>query len=211
MTNLTQIATFLLSGLAFAILIVLYHALSSYRNPLRHTVKTDGTEVHTLLAPQGNRPADSDPALRAIIACAFYPDKVPAKYRQTGYPDCRIMHRVFTGNSMCAYGCLGLGTCAVVCPNNAIRVSDGTIVVTDACNGCGVCIDICPRKLITLVPVHRHHVTACAAAGKQADAVQWCEIAKQNYRLDFSHFPTSIFKTLTSWFIIQKKRGLSDY
>ena len=47
--------------------------------------------------------------------------------------------------------CTGCGTCAAVCPNEAVRMRiDGQSglympqVVGEACNRCGVCLDVCP-------------------------------------------------------------------
>jgi len=40
--------------------------------------------------------------------------------------------------------------CVVFCPDAAIKVVDGKIVIDlDYCKGCGICVEECPRKAIT--------------------------------------------------------------
>lgn len=72
-----------------------------------------------------------------------------------GLTDCRSV--VLNGLSImeCDYGCLGLGSCAAICPQDAIRVQNGTARVDERrCIGCGLCAKTCPKDLIELVPAH---------------------------------------------------------
>ena len=63
----------------------------------------------------------------------------------------------------CGYGCLGLGSCVTVCPENAIRVVNGVAFVNRSkCIGCGLCVKACPRGLIELVPATQHVVVQCS-------------------------------------------------
>ena len=53
------------------------------------------------------------------------------------------------GAKSCAYGCLGLGDCAAVCPFDAMHVVDGVARVDyDKCKGCGMCAQKCPKHII---------------------------------------------------------------
>ena len=65
--------------------------------------------------------------------------------------------------SECGYGCLGLGSCAAVCPENAIRVVNGVAMVNRRkCVGCGLCVKACPKNLIELVPASKRVIVQCS-------------------------------------------------
>ncbi len=46
--------------------------------------------------------------------------------------------------------CTGCGSCADVCPANAITVEGTAKVNADECLECGACVDACPVNAITL-------------------------------------------------------------
>ncbi len=46
--------------------------------------------------------------------------------------------------------CTGCGTCAEICPVEAITVDGKAKVDADACVDCGTCVDECPEDAITL-------------------------------------------------------------
>jgi len=125
---------------------------------------------------------------RAVILCDAIPPSVPLRYRTAGYTDCRTQNMVFNGNLACEHGCLGLGSCVKICPNDAIILRDGKACISGSCTGCGFCVDICPKKLIVLVPAGETPPLFCAARGK-TDASGYCKTAKDGYRPDFHIFP----------------------
>ena len=89
----------------------------------------------------------------ARIHCSGDCVKSPAKVSYTGIEDCRAAALAGLSPAACAYGCLGFGSCAKVCPQDAISVADGLARVRpNACVGCGLCVSTCPRNLISLVP-----------------------------------------------------------
>jgi ferredoxin len=120
--------------------------------------------------------------LKAVMRCSVIPPGIGERFNTTGYPDCRSRNQIFNGNTLCEYGCLGAGSCADLCPNNAITLKGGTISINDYCNGCGYCVTICPRKLIELVPVSDIRTLYCAASGKQ-DLSAHCPVAADNYSI----------------------------
>lgn len=44
--------------------------------------------------------------------------------------------------------CTGCGTCAEVCPEEAITINDVAHIAFEKCLECGVCIDECPEGAI---------------------------------------------------------------
>ncbi|MGH8898953.1 MAG: 4Fe-4S binding protein [Egibacteraceae bacterium] len=40
--------------------------------------------------------------------------------------------------------CVGCGACLRTCPERAIRVTSGGLVVLTTCTACGECAEICP-------------------------------------------------------------------
>ena len=65
----------------------------------------------------------------------------------------------------CAWGCLGGGSCAAVCPKDAISLREGRAAAVDAekCIGCGKCAKTCPQQLICLVPAENVIQPLCSS------------------------------------------------
>jgi formate dehydrogenase beta subunit len=93
----------------------------------------------------------------ALPGCTYGVDDADTKYRYDGLIDCRAAALLGGGMKVCNIGCLGLGTCARVCPFNAITMGPkGLPVVHEGrCTGCGTCERACPKHIITLSSVTR--------------------------------------------------------
>jgi len=141
---------------------------------------------------------------RAIIRCASVAPAIQLRYQSVGYTECNLQNMVFRGNIICNHGCLGLGSCMRLCPNDAIIIQNGEVFISDACNGCGRCVHICPKQLISIVPVSESKQVACAASGMNINQ-DICETARHNYIIDYRNFPESGFKILNKWGILKKK------
>ena len=92
-----------------------------------------------------------------------------------GIQDCRSA--VFSGVNVtdCSYGCLGFGSCAAVCQQDAIHVVNGVAVVDRTkCVGCGLCVKACPRGLIELVPESKHVSVQCSNRDKGPTVKKVC-------------------------------------
>lgn len=89
--------------------------------------------------------------------CTYGLQTADIKYFYDGLGDCRAAALINGGMKVCRIGCLGLGTCAKVCPFDAISMgADGLPVVDEVkCTGCGTCERVCPKHIITLSSVTR--------------------------------------------------------
>lgn len=67
------------------------------------------------------------------------------------------------GERSCQYGCMGYGSCADVCDNQAIRIINGKAVVDEElCIACGKCVKACPLNLIEIVPYDSKFRVQCS-------------------------------------------------
>lgn len=89
--------------------------------------------------------------------CSYGVAVADTKYIYNGLTDCRAAAMLNGGMKVCTIGCLGLGTCARVCPFDAIVMGANGLPVVDAkkCTGCGTCERTCPKHIITLSSVTR--------------------------------------------------------
>ena len=89
--------------------------------------------------------------------CTYGVADADTKFIYDGMPDCRAVALLSGGMKVCRIGCLGLGTCARVCPFNAIVMGDNglPVVIESRCTGCGTCERACPQNIITLSSVTR--------------------------------------------------------
>jgi len=78
--------------------------------------------------------------------------RVNERFDYQGIQDCRAAALYWEGAKSCGMSCLGLGTCASVCPFNAIQMGpDGMPVVNpNLCVGCGTCVKNCPHHVLHL-------------------------------------------------------------
>lgn len=103
----------------------------------------------------------------AFVACKGTCEVTKNQGNYTGIQDCRAA--VLSGMNItdCTYGCLGFGSCAEVCPEQAISVVNGVAVVNrNRCVSCGLCVKTCPRGLISLIPESRIVRVQCSNRDK---------------------------------------------
>ncbi len=88
----------------------------------------------------------------SVSGCRYGVEEADSNYKYNGVNDCEAAMLLYGGTKECRIGCLGLGTCATICPFNAITMGDNSlpIVNPDLCTGCGTCTQACPKGIITL-------------------------------------------------------------
>ena len=99
----------------------------------------------------------------AFVRCKGSCDVTHNQGHYIGIQDCRSAVLAGLNLTDCGYGCLGLGSCATACPQDAIQVVDGVAMVNHKrCIGCGLCAKACPRGLIELVPASKRVIVQCS-------------------------------------------------
>jgi electron transport complex protein RnfB len=137
-----------------------------------------GKEVlHALAATLGVEAAAQDRKV-AIVLCGGDSENAVRRARYNGVADCTAAHAVAGGDKGCAFGCLGYGSCARVCPAGAIEITANNLAVVhpDLCIGCGACVKACPRSLIRLVPDKRHLHVLCRSRDKGPAVKKVCTV-----------------------------------
>ena len=83
-----------------------------------------------------------------------------------GEQTCRAASFI-SGVQGCAYGCLGIGDCKIVCEFDAIEIVDGLSRINyEKCVGCGACVKACPKNIIKMVPFKTNKIGVVACSNK---------------------------------------------
>jgi len=91
----------------------------------------------------------------ALVKCCGDNVHSPERALYNGVTDCNSAILVAGATKSCQHGCLGMASCARVCPFNAIEIDEELMIAKvhpELCVGCGKCVDTCPRKLIEMIP-----------------------------------------------------------
>jgi electron transport complex protein RnfB len=125
----------------------------------------------------GVEAATIEPQVAAVL-CQGDSVKAAAKYRYLGIHDCVAAQKIADGPKACPAGCLGLGTCARVCPFDAIEITPLGLAVIDRerCTGCKKCVGACPRQVIVMTPATESVQVLCNSHDKGAQVRKYCQI-----------------------------------
>lgn len=131
----------------------------------------------------------------AFIFCNGSCEKTRKVYEYKGLQDCNAASILFRGDNGCKYGCLYLGSCMNVCPEEAIyRKEDGTLAVdASKCIGCGKCTKVCPTGAIKLIEDRTKYVVACNSHDKGGDVRKLCDVGCIGCKICQIKFPGSGF------------------
>jgi Na+-translocating ferredoxin:NAD+ oxidoreductase subunit B len=119
----------------------------------------------------------------AVIRCSGSPDHRTRTARYDSVATCDIAHSLYSGDTACSYGCLGLGDCVRACTFNAIRLNPDTNlpeVIDEKCTACGACVKACPKKIIELQKKNkkdRKIYVSCVNHDKGAVAKKACTVS----------------------------------
>ena len=111
------------------------------------------------------------------VKCAGTCEAARTKYTYYGPKDCRqAAVTPGRGPKMCAYGCMGFGSCVKVCEFDAIKVVNGVAVVNpEKCVNCGKCIEQCPNGVIERIPYTATRVVNCSNKDRGKVVKQACD------------------------------------
>ena len=140
--------------------------------------KPGGPETTEKLAEFMGVKAEIEERKVAIVLCCGGDLNAKRRFLYNGIADCADAVLIGGGDKACSYGCLGLGTCARVCPEHAIEITEDRLAVVhpELCIGCGLCVSACPRKLIQLVPESRTIHVLCSSRDRGPVVKQNCAV-----------------------------------
>ena len=91
----------------------------------------------------------------AVVRCNGTCEARPRVNEYDGFATCAVKAALYTGDTGCAYGCLGCGDCVEACQFGALSMNPATglpVVDEQKCTACGACVKACPKLVIELLP-----------------------------------------------------------
>lgn len=115
----------------------------------------------------------------ARLLCAGGSDVAVKKALYHGVESCAAAVAVSGGGKGCAWGCIGMSDCAVVCDFDAIQMNDFELPVVDVekCTSCGDCVDACPLDLFVIMPLDHKLIVQCKNLIDGDEASDVCSVA----------------------------------
>ncbi len=122
----------------------------------------------------------------AVVRCSGSCANRPVINDYDGVKSCRVKAALYSGDTLCSYGCLGCGDCVEACKFGAISMNPETglpEVDEKLCTACGACVRACPKHIIELRNVgttaknSRRVYTSCVNKDKGGVARKACAVA----------------------------------
>lgn len=87
--------------------------------------------------------------------------------------------RAEAGETGCAYGCTGCGSCVSACQFDAVAINGNGVaeVSEDRCAACGACVRACPQQIIRIHDCANPIVVKCSNRDKGAAARKQCPVS----------------------------------
>ena len=119
----------------------------------------------------------------AVVRCNGTCEMRPRTNEYGGYNSCCVKAALYSGDTGCAFGCLGCGDCVAACQFGAISMDPATglpVVDEEKCTACGACVKACPKSIIELRNKGRRNMrvfVSCVNKDKGAVARKACSAA----------------------------------
>ena len=143
----------------------------------------------------------------AKVKCYGTSSNAKTKYIYDGIIDCTAANNLSGGDKICAFACLGLGTCVKVCPVDAIRIVNGIAEIDkEICNACGKCAKICPKNVISIIPRETAAVVECSSQNHGQIVEQICEVGCNACGVCVNVCPVAAIKMENNLAIIDREK-----
>ena len=121
----------------------------------------------------------------AVLRCNGTEAMRPHTNEFDGAINCTVASSLYSGETGCSYGCVGLGECVDVCDFEALHMDPVTglpVVNEDNCTACNACVEACPKDLFELRSIGKGKknlriYVACMNEEKGSVAKKACEAA----------------------------------
>lgn len=119
----------------------------------------------------------------AVVRCNGTCENRPRVNDYDGAPSCKVKAALYSGDTLCPFGCLGCGDCVAACKFGAITMDPQTglpVVDESKCTACGACAAACPKGVIELRnkgPRSMRVYVSCINKDKGAVARKACKAA----------------------------------
>lgn len=127
--------------------------------------------------------AEAKDPMVAVVRCSGSPEHRKRVLEYDGAASCKLATALYSGDTGCQYGCLGLGDCVAVCKFDAIYIDPITqlpVVDEEKCTACGACVKACPKLIIELRkkgPKGKRIYVSCINKDKGGPARKACQVA----------------------------------
>ena len=112
---------------------------------------------------------------RYVVCCGGGVNAVD-KNDYVGVDDCTHQAMILGGRKQCSFGCIGSGTCEIVCPSGAIAVNNGVANIDqEKCVKCGLCNRNCPKSLIAKIPASAKIYVDCSTKCRGKEVMDACK------------------------------------
>ncbi len=130
----------------------------------------------------GIKAVERDPYI-AVVRCSGSFEHRKKTNVYDGTESCKIAAALYSGDTGCAYGCLGMADCVDVCDFEAMYMDEKTglpVVIEDKCTACNACVKECPKGILELWPKGKKDqrvYIACLNEEKGSTARKECSVA----------------------------------